>query len=323
MKPVIGIGVPELRERRGAWLQHFPGGKGQNNCPRFWYVRDGFGCTFRCRYCYLQRFEHTHDGAELNPNVAGLYREVTAWLKRPGALGLLIGEVTDAWGWAKSTPFVLTRNLALIDLFRPSSDKTLIFLTKAAFVTELLRDVAPTPQVVLSWSVQAPEVATEYEMGSTQAQQRLHDALRARRAGWRVRLRLDPMIPIDGWADAYHRLAERIIEVAPEQVTLGSWRPRPRDSMYRDAPPALRARLEPGWDGRMRLRDRLAMYEFVATRLRRAVPELSLCKEEFDVQALLYARLGITQQACNCLSAAVPMVAPDGRRHLPLIGVRP
>ena len=75
-------------------------------------MRDGFGCTFRCRYCYLQRFEHTHDGAELNPNVAGLYREVTAWLKRPGALGLLIGEVTDAWGWAKSTPFVLTQYLS-------------------------------------------------------------------------------------------------------------------------------------------------------------------------------------------------------------------
>ena len=69
--------------------------------------------------------------------------------------------------------------------------------------------------------------------------------------------------------------------------------------------------------------DRLAMYEFVATRLRRAVPELSLCKEEFDVQTLLYARLGITKQACNCLSASVPMVAPDGRRHLPLIGERP
>ena len=58
---------------------------------------------------------------------------------------------------------------------------------------------------------------------------------------------------------------------------------------------------------------------FVATRLRRAVPELSPCKEEFDVQALLYARLGITQQACNCLSASVPMVASDGRRHLPLL----
>lgn len=319
---VIGVGVPAEILRKGLKIKQFPGGEGANNCPRFWYVRDGFGCPFSCQYCYLQRFAHTHEhGAEVDPDVEGLYREVGAWFARPGPLGLIVGEVTDAWGWAKAKPWLLARNLRLMNLFQGWPDKTLIFLTKSHLVSSLLTAVPPAANVVLSWSLNAPAVAERYEMGRAQAQARLEDAQRCQEAGWRVRVRIDPMIPIDGWQAHYDQVAEQVAElVRPEQVTLGSWRPRTRDVLYQQAPPELRSLLEPGPDGRLRLSNRLALYRPTFARLRRGVAQLSLCKEELDVQAQLYAEFGIKEQACNCLGRAVEPVSAQGfPRRLPLL----
>ncbi|MFO0606896.1 MAG: hypothetical protein U0324_27235 [Polyangiales bacterium] len=318
---VLGTAHPGLATRVGPRIRHFPGGKGDNNCPRFYYVRDGFGCIFDCAYCYLRRFDYNHPwGAEIDPDIDGLCAEVAHWLARSGRLGLILGEVTDAWGWAH-LPLVPARNRRLIELFRAQSSHTLIFLTKSGKVHRFLDGVAPTPQVILSWSVNTPEVAALYEMGGEHAQSRLQDAIACREKGWRIRLRLDPMIPVAGWASHYAILAEQIArDVRPEQVTCGSWRPRPRDPMYRRAPADLRALLEAGPDGRLRLRNRLAMYEHVWSVLRGHVPELSLCKEELPVQAALYGAFSVTAQSCNCLGVATaPVTTAASRRRLPVV----
>lgn len=326
MAQVIGVGFPARKERRGSMIKQFPGGRGDNNCPRFWYVRDGFGCIFDCEYCYLQRFASTHElGAELDPNVDELLRQVDAWMQRPGPLGLILGEVTDAWGWeATLQDIIVLRNLRLIERFRLQRTKTLIFLTKAVRVAQRLASVPPSPQVVLSWSVNAGAVAARYEMGAQQAQRRLRDAALCRAAGWRVRVRIDPMIPCEGWSASYQNLLDQVRdEVRPEQVTMGSWRPRPRDLMYRQAGAELREMLEAGPDGRLRLRNRVEMYRQVFTALSGTGMQISLCKEELDVQDQLYAEFGITEQACNCLGAAVAPVAvapvSSSQRRLPVV----
>mgnify|MGYP000588435273 CR=1 FL=1 len=185
----------------------------------------------------------------------------------------------------------------------------------------------PLPQarkaVALLVDAHPPAVAERYEMGRAQAQARLEDAQRCQEAGWRVRVRIDPMIPIDGWPAHYDQLAEQVAElVRPEQVTLGSWRPRTRDVLYQQAPPELRSLLEPGPDGRLRLSNRLALYRPTFARLRRGVAQLSLCKEELDVQAQLYEEFGIKEQACNCLGRAVePVSAQRFPRRLPLLSM--
>jgi DNA repair photolyase len=294
--------------RKSSWIKHFPGGEGNNNCPRFYYIRDGFGCTFTCKYCYLERHGFRHEGAEFDPAFDALYHDVKSWLRKPGSLGLILGEVTDAWGWAHmvgahegDVETVRERNVQLINMFREQQRHTLIFLTKDARVHRHLEGIPPTDRVVLSWSVNAPEVAEHYEMGAKQAEARLRDARICREQGWRVRVRLDPMIPVPRWQEVYTRLAETVArDIQPEQVTCGSWRPRSRDEMYKNAVD-FRTVMEMGPDGRLRIKNRLEMYELVWSVLDGCVPELSLCKEELDVQEALYSKFGVREQACNCL----------------------
>jgi spore photoproduct lyase len=301
--PLLGNGRPAPIERT-QWIQHFPGGEGRNNCPRFFYIRDGFGCIFTCEYCYLRRLEFRHQrGAEFNPNFDGLYEEVRRFLQRPGELGLILGEVTDAWGWAHMLE-IRERNLRLIEMFRVQDRHTLIFLTKSGRVHQHIRGIVPSNSIVFSWSVNAPAVAEIYEMGARQTEDRLFDALALREAGWRTRLRVDPMIPIPGWREHYAQLAEDIAEIVrPEQATVGSWRPRRQDEMYRKAPPELRALMELGPDRRLRIKNRVEMYELVWSALHGRVPELSLCKEEVDIEAALYTKFNVYKQACNCLGS--------------------
>src|ERR1700722_9486524 len=175
--------------------------------------------------------------------------------------------------------------------------KFLVFLTKASKVHHFLHGVEPTDRVILSWSINAPEVSEIYEMGAKQANARIKDARLCREAGWRTRIRLDPMIPIPGWKAFYSSIAERIAaEIQPEQVTCGSWRPRSRDQMFKEADPGLRALLEMGPDRRARLRNRLEMYRLVWTILHGRVPQLALCKEELDIQSALYSEFYISRQ---------------------------
>ena len=310
--PLLGVGRPTPRARVGPWIKHFPGGKGHNNCPRFYYVRDGFGCIFNCDYCYLRRFGNLHpEGAEFDPNFETLYAEVLQWMTRSGDLALLLGEVTDAWGWAHIAA-ILKRNLHLIEMFRGQQAHTLITLTKDSHVMQRLAGITPTERVVLSWSLNPPAVAALYEMGAKQAEARIADAARARDTGWRVRVRIDPMIPVPGWKAYYEELARIVLhQIRPELVTCGSWRPRSIDPMKMSAPAALTAQLEKGPDGRFRLKNRLEMYETVWATLGADMGR-SLCKEELDLEAWLYTEHDQETQACNCLGAPVVPVSRLG-----------
>jgi spore photoproduct lyase len=323
--PLLGVGLPEPIVRSEGWIKQFPGGEGKNNCPRFYYVRDGFGCAFKCAYCYLERQTFRHPaGAEFNPDIATLYKQVEKWLKKPGDLGLILGEVTDAWGWAHM-PEIRARNLQLVEAFREQQRHTLIFLTKSGRVHHYLEGIAPSDRVALSWSINAPEVADLYEMGAKQAEDRIRDARICRERGWRVRVRMDPMIPVPGWRDLYSDLAEVVAKgIRPEQVTCGSWRPRPQDDMYKTLS-EFRSVREQGPDGRLRVKNRLEMYQMVWSIVRDRVPQLALCKEDLDIEAALYTKFGVRNQACNCLGRPVEPVGLVSARalvraHRPALG---
>ena len=76
----------------------------------------------------------------------------------------------------------------------------------------------------MSFSVNPPEVSRLFEPDAPQPVRRLEAALKCMRAGYRVRVRIDPIIPVGGWMEAYGRLAKEIKKNNPERVTLGCLR---------------------------------------------------------------------------------------------------
>jgi spore photoproduct lyase len=68
-------------------------------------------------------------------------------------------------------------------------------------------------------------VSRKYEVGAPTFERRLNAAHRVQQAGYPVRIRLDPIVPFDGWQDAYADTIDRIFEkISPDRITLGTLR---------------------------------------------------------------------------------------------------
>ncbi|MCX7935751.1 MAG: hypothetical protein N3A66_10900 [Planctomycetota bacterium] len=125
--------------------------------------------------------------------------------------------------------------------------------------------------------------------------ERLAVARRLRQQGWRVRIRLDPMIA--GYD--YRQVIRQICRMRPERVTLGTLRAEANLDRY--APAGIFAQLEPAADPKALRRYppavRLALYRPAVRALRRVCP-LGLCEETPEI----WRALGLEPEAktCNC-----------------------
>ncbi len=110
--------------------------------------------------------------------------------------------------------------------------------------------------------------------------------------GWRVRIRLDPIILESGLA-SYETICKQISAIRPERVTLGTLRQYP--GLFNFLPNAPRKGLAKCQDGRMRysVLDRVNTYKQIALWLGF---QPSLCKETQEV----WDTLGWEFEGCNC-----------------------
>ena len=151
----------------------------------------------------------------------------------------------------------------------------------------------------------------EVELGKARLHERLKAARAVQQAGYRVRLRIDPMVWFDGWEAEYARLVDTIYQyVQPEMFTLGSFRAlnqlrsiirqRFPDSPLLEAP-FVKADLEHARE-RYPLSYRVRLYLHVLDRIRRYDPRVpvSLCKEDNEAWTVLRDK-GFVPAACNCL----------------------
>lgn len=83
--------------------------------------------------------------------------------------------------------------------FDPRLQQTryLLLLTKSTNIA-ILRSAIPTDQVIVSFSVNSNAAATKYEIGSPDPVRRLQAVAELKQLGWRVRIRIDPIVLDDG-----------------------------------------------------------------------------------------------------------------------------
>ena len=127
---------------------------------------------------------------------------------------------------------------------------------------------------------------------------------KVRAAGYYVTLRLDPMIPIDGWEEAYTAFIQDVYRIfSPDQWTIGSLRyyrslPMWTTKVGRDATIYQYAQEASREDGRKRvsISKRAELYGLAINTIRELEDKASirLCKETLA----LYAKLGIEPEGC-------------------------
>jgi spore photoproduct lyase len=273
-------------------------------CPNFYALDHARGCTFDplCEYCYLKDPYYDHGRTRAADNFEDMLAELRVWLAKDN----LETCVANAGNLSDSLAFESFRPLMgrLVELFRDEAEAkgrphTLLLVTKGG-----MRECAalfgrePCANIIASFSVNAPEAQAAHEKGAASIPDRLRAARKLKDAGWRVRLRVDPMIL--GYDYAW--IADEAARLAPERVNLGTLRADP--SMYPVLSPALRAPLVPAplEEGayalaRYPVATRLALYAPVADRLR-DVCSLGLCEETPEVwDALGFDR---ANASCNC-----------------------
>jgi len=289
------------RERRSRFVEIFRTTPTNTVCPNFYVLRHADGCSFspQCSYCYLKSSFWFLKEPHLFTNVDKLVREIKTWLDRDDLESYILnmGNLSDSLVFEDSRPLMPT----LVRLFREEAEAkgkrhSLLLVTKGGTrECRGLFELQPCKNVIISFSVNNPQTAGKHERGAAAVEDRFRAAGRLKSMGWRVRIRIDPMI----LGFRYGQVAEQVKRLGPERVTLGSL--RAEASLLRMSRNGLFSALERPEEERGLARypreERLALYRQAAEVLAGVCP-IALCEETPDIWNAL--GLDADAKSCNC-----------------------
>lgn len=281
-EPAGGCLVIVRRLRKSPFVRLFDKTPPEVVCPHFYELILSNGCPYDCSYCYLKL---TFRGKVYPTLFTNPWSQVEAELEKCKAGVFSTGELADSL--AVPPPLLEPA----LEYFGGQRDKYLLLLTKSANIKPL-RKRSPSPQVIVSFSVNAKQVWAKYERKTPPPEDRLRAAHELRDLGWRIRIRIDPIFA-DTPLEDYEAVVSAVRRLEPERVTIGTLRQYP--GLYRFSKDAPREGLKRSPDGRMRYAPerRREVYEAFADMLGY---QPALCKET----RAMWKALGWTFSGCNC-----------------------
>jgi spore photoproduct lyase len=217
------------------------------------------------------------------------------------------GELSDSW----MNP---NQMIQIVDKFEEQNKHRLFTLTKFGSRSLMLRLLLERArkQTVTAFSINPVEVAKLYERAAHLPQERIEAASKLSGAGYDVRVRIDPIFPIEGWKKYYSQLVSDILSaLTPKRIILGT----PR-GLWKTIVFAKKAGVdmswtnyfvegETGWGKKLPFEGRLGIYRFMIDQLEsQGFPSdrITICKEEVRMwEALARPFRTLT---CNCYGAA-------------------
>lgn len=289
------------RPRKSNFIEEY-WGEGQKPsgvlCNQFYELKWSNGCLFGCQYCYLRgtfRYSKWRGFQQtVFSNTEEMLQEVDEFLRLEKPYVLHTGEVSDSLAVPGSEAIMGK----LITRFGAQDKHTLLILTKSNNVGSLL-DLPHRGRTVIGFSINPRKIAERFEVGAASTDERLEAAQRCIDAGYKVMVRVDPMIPAAGWRPQYASFFSKLNEMEVHGVVVGTLRAYP--GLLHTLSPPLRAMLrEKDIDGRWHLKKstRESMYEFAFSSLN--FERMGVCKETGARWAGLVKRHGPKKFFCNC-----------------------
>jgi len=166
-------------------------------CPHFLELKWAYGCPYDCAWCYLKgtfRFRPEGKSPVVKPyDKIKLHTEVFLnEVKEPEVLNT--GEIADSL-MHEYAPVPFTK--FIIPMFEKQNRHKVLFLTKSSNVKNLL-EIESHNQAIVSFSLNAIPVAERWEK-APHVLKRIEAARKVFEAGYEVRIRIDPMVPIENW----------------------------------------------------------------------------------------------------------------------------
>ena len=169
------------------------------------------GCVFRCAYCGFGRAIH------FSLDVEGYVEKLDALFARyPRQTLYKYSNMTDL------PPFEpeLDAVPPMVRRFAREADRYLMLFTKSDNV-EFLLDLDHGGHTISSRSLSCDTASRLIDKRTPTLAERIDAMRRTHAAGYRVRARLSPIVPVRNWRQEYEELFERLFaEVEPDIVTL-------------------------------------------------------------------------------------------------------
>jgi spore photoproduct lyase len=275
---------------QGEFLKPCPGTKGYICCG-YQILNIGTNCPFDCSYCILQAY-FNQPSLRVFVNLEEKLHQIAGILDRnPDRIYRIgTGEFTDSLaldpiaGWSHALiPFISERNNVILELKTKTNHVEALFSSRQ-------RD-----RVVISWSLNSPNIAAREEHGAPGVNKRLEAAKKCQEEGFIVGFHFDPLIQYPGWEEEYKRTLDMMDKlIDPKRVvwlSMGGLRYMPNlKSIAKKRHPKSRifaGEFIPGLDGKMRYFKpiRIQMYRFMAEMLMKWHKDLGLylCMESGDV----------------------------------------
>ncbi len=272
-------------------------------CPHFFELKWATGCPFDCSWCYLKgtlRFlpEKAKPRVKDYDKIESHLRAFFSLSDHPKEI-LNTGELADSLMSENSgRPF----SKFIISLFKEQQKHKVLFLTKGTNIKNLL-EINPHGQVIMSFSLNAHEVAKRWEKGAPKVLDRIKAAKKLQEAGYETRVRIDPMIPVPNWENYYRETIDKIFEnIVPERITLGSLRGLQSTINGSSDKSWVKYLAErSNWGKKVEFTVRYKMYLSILDYLREryAYSQVALCKET----KAMWQKLGLDYRKirCNCI----------------------
>ncbi|MFQ5450515.1 MAG: radical SAM protein [Nitrospinaceae bacterium] len=228
---IFGSGKKQLVLSRfkGSFLRKCPGLSPGMVCCNYYVVNLLKNCIYDCAYCFLQGFLENNPLLVAYVNVEDLIRELDeVFSAHPDRLFRVgTGELTDSLALEDFLPY----SDQLIPFFNQKKNAVLELKTKSDRVDRLLAQ-KHVENIIISWSINPPEVIASEEIGTPGLYERLRAARLCQEKGYRIGFHFDPILIFPGWERAYESLVADLFEFVPasriEWISLGSFRYRSR-----------------------------------------------------------------------------------------------
>jgi len=277
-----------------------PTGRTDVVCPHFLELKWATGCPFDCAWCYLNgtlRFApkkarpYVKDYGKIEQHVRAFLENVD-WCEEV----LNTGELADSLMWERNgKPF----SKFILSLFHSQNGHKVLFVTKSDNIENLLEG-DHRGNAIISFSLNADTVARRFEKRAPPVAERIEAASKLSRAGYEVRIRIDPIVPVLNWEDGYKSLIDQIFsKFIPARVTLGSL--RGLQSTINQAPDKSWVKYlseKSSWGKRIEFNTRYWIYYKLIRYLQEkyVYTNIALCKETLEI----WDKLGMDYRKINC-----------------------
>ena len=209
-------------------------------CPGFWNLAIGTFCRHACTYCFLNLTMRIRPLCIEHLNLSRLKVNLKNFNKKNVQTKALLnaGETSDP---LDNEPLLHLWN-RIVDIVK-DSDNQILCLTKSNNIDSIPEpDKELTNSVIYSWSMNPTPIVYRYEPNTASSEERLIAAQTLRDFGYRIRFRIDPILPIhfmklfsnrnemsikDIDLEEYFKLIDKFSRIEPEMVTLGTFRALP------------------------------------------------------------------------------------------------